>query len=288
MTARFSLRSESMRIHPNRVVVLAALPLLVFTACRRRSEPAPVPAPVPQETVSEPRFRTGEDVIQAMHDRYAGKWYSTLTFKQKTYRLLPTGKWNVQTWWEAMKLPGRLRIDFDPVRAGNGVLYARDSQFVIQNGRPLRGDPAINPLLLLGFDVYAAPVARTTARLRREGFDLTQAYETTFRGEPVIVVGARKGDYDRKQFWIDAERLLFVRMLEPTPRDTTKMQDIRFMNYERREGGWIAPRVEIWTEQKLVFYEEYEDVNVNVDLDDALFVPSRWKTAKHWTTGAAR
>ena len=278
-----------MRIHPYRVVLMAALPLVVLTACRRRNEPPPMPVPVPeQETVREQRFRTGEDVVEAMHDRYVGKWYSTLTFKQKTSRLLPNGKWNVQTWWEAMKLPGRLRIDFDPVRAGNGVLYARDSQFVIQNGRPLRGDPGINPLLLLGFDVYATPAARTAARLRREGFDLTQVHETTFHGDPVIVVGARKGDYNRKQFWIDAERLLFVRMLEPTPRDTSKMQDIRFVNYERRGGGWIAPRVEIWTEGKLVFYEDYEDVNVNADLDDALFIPSRWKTAKHWTTGAAR
>jgi hypothetical protein len=288
MTVRFSLTSEKMRIHSYRVALMATLPLLVFTACRRQPVAEPVPAAVPQETVSEPRFRTGEEVIRAMHDRYVGKWYSTLTFKQKTSRLLPNGKWNVQTWWEAMKLPGRLRIDFDPVRAGNGVLYARDSQFVIQNGRPLRGDPGINPLLLLGFDVYAAPAARTSARLRREGFDLTQVYETTFRDEPVIVVGAQKGDYNRKQFWIDAERLVFVRMLEPTPRDTTKMQDIRFLNYEPRAGGWIAPRVEIWTGGKLVFYEDYEDVNVNVELDDALFVPSRWKTARHWTTGAAR
>jgi hypothetical protein len=278
-----------MRIHPYRAVLLAALSLVVFSACRRGSRPPELPVPVPeQETVRETRFRTGEDVVDAMHDRYVGKWYSTLTFKQKTSRLLPNGKWNVQTWWEAMKLPGRLRIDFDPVRAGNGVLYARDSQFVIQNGRPLRGDPGINPLLLLGFDVYAAPTARTTARLRREGFDLTQVHETTFHGEPVIVVGARKGDYNRKQFWIDAEKLVFVRMLEPTPRDTSKMQDIRFVNYERRGGGWIAPRVEIWTEGKLVFYEDYEDVNVGVDLDDALFIPSRWKTAKHWATGAAR
>ena len=278
-----------MRIHPYRAVLMAALPLVVFSACRRGNQPPPAPVPVPeQETVREARFRTGEDVVDAMHDRYVGKWYSTLTFKQKTSRLLPNGKWNVQTWWEAMKLPGRLRIDFDPVRAGNGVLYARDSQFVIQNGRSLRGDPGINPLLLLGFDVYAAPTARTTARLRREGFDLTQVHETTFHGEPVIVVGARKGDYNRKQFWIDAEKLVFVRMLEPTPRDTSKMQDIRFVNYERRGGGWIAPRVEIWTEGKLVFYEDYEDVNVGVDLDDALFLPSRWKTAKHWTTGATR
>jgi len=163
------------------------------------------------------------------------------------------------------------------------VLYARDSQFVVQNGRPLRGDPGINPLLLLGFDVYTATVAHTTARLRREGFDLSKVHETTFQGKPMIVVGARKGDYNRKQFWIDAERLLFVRMLEPTPRDTTKMQDIRFVNYERRGTAWVSPRVEIWSEGKLVFYEDYEDVRVGVDLDDSLFQPRLWKTARHWT-----
>src|SRR6187455_160340 len=273
-----------MRMPPSRTAALAAVLLLTLLGgCRRRKAPepaAPVPAPAAEQpAAAAPRFRTGEAVIGAMHDRYLGKWYTTLTFKQRTSRLLPTGKWSVQTWWEAMKLPGKLRIDFDPVSAGNGVLYARDSQFVVQNGRALRGDPGINPLLLLGFDVYAAPVASTTARLRREGFDLTRVNETTFQGRPVIVVGARKGDYDRKQFWIDAERLVFVRMLEPTPRDTSKMQDIRFTGYERRGGGWIAPRVEIWTEGKLVFYEDYDDIRVDVPLDDALFVPSRWKTA---------
>jgi hypothetical protein len=277
-----------MRIHAFRAAAMAAALSLAFaSACHRRREPEPAaPAPAPRETTPAPRFSTGADVIGAMHDEYVGKWYNTLTFKQRTSRLLPNGKWSVQTWWEAMKLPGRLRIDFDPVSAGNGVLYARDSQFVVQNGRALRGDPGINPLLLLGFDVYGATVAHTTARLRREGFDLSRVHETTFQGKPMIVVGARKGDFNRKQFWIDAERLLFVRMLEPTPRDTTKMQDIRFVGYERRGGGWIAPRVEIWSEGKLVFYEDYDDIRTDVPLDDALFTPSKWKTVKHWTAAA--
>ena len=100
----------------------------------------------------------------------------------------------------------------------------------------------------------------------------------------MIVVGARRGDFNRKQFWVDAERLLFVRLLEPTPRDSTKMQDIRFVNYERRGTAWVAPRVEIWSEGKLVFYEDYNDVRLNVPLDDALFEPTRWRTAKHWWT----
>ena len=287
--ARFSLITSIMQAFTSRrPVLLAAMPLLVFAACHRNRVSTPAtPAPRPVARATE--HRTGEDVIGAMRERYAGKWYSTMTFTQKTSRLLPSGTWNVQTWYEAMRIPGRLRIDFDPVSAGNGVLYARDSQFVVQNGRPLRGDPGINELLVLGFDVYASPVQRTAARLRREGFDLTRVHETTFQGRPMIVVGAARGDFNRKQFWVDAERLLFVRILEPTVRDSSKMQDIRFVNYERRGTAWVAPRVEIWNEGKLVFFEEYDDIKTDVPLDDALFEPSRWKTAKHWTkTSASR
>jgi len=273
-----------MRIHQSRAALVAALPLLLLVACHRGRAPAGAPPPEPSPPAErESEFLTGQGVVEAMHARYLGKWYTTMTFRQKTSRLLANGKWNVQTWYEAMKLPGKLRIDFDPVSAGNGVLYARDSQFVVQNGRLLRGDPGINPLLLLGFDVYTATVAHTTTRLRREGFDMSTVHETTFQGKPMIVVGAQKGDYNRKQFWIDKERLLFVRMLEPTPRDTSKMQDIRFVNYEPRGAAWVAPRVEIWAEGKLVFYEDYDDIKVNVELDDALFQPKQWKAARHWT-----
>lgn len=258
---------------------VATLCLLALAACRRGG-PAPA-APVPSTPVRV-AYTSGEDVLAAMRARYADKWYSTLTFTQKTSRLVGE-KWNVQTWYEAMSIPGRLRIDFDPVSAGNGVLYVRDSAFAVTNGRSLRGQAAINPLLLLGFDVYANPVARTATLLRREGYDLTKVARDTFQGRPMIVVGAKPaGKVIRKQFWIDAERLYFVRSLEPAPRDSTKAQDVRFVNYRRQGDAWIAPRVEIHTDGKLVFYEDYTDVKVDVTLDEALFDPTKWKTAKHW------
>lgn len=261
---------------------VAVLGLGVLAACRS-SSPSPTREPAP--VVAAPArtgYSTGDDVIAAMHARYAGKWYHTLTFTQKTSRLQADGKWNVQTWYEAMDLPGKLRIDFDPISAGNGVLYVRDSAFTVTNGRALRGIPSINPLLLLGFDVYGNPPARTAALLRKEGFDLTQVRIDTFQRRPMIVVGARKGDLHRKQFWIDAENLVFIRTLEPA-RDSTKVQEVRFLNYERRGDAWIAPRVEIHTDGKLVFYEDYSDMRTDVPLDDALFEPAKWKTAKHWT-----
>ena len=255
--------------------------MVVLAACRT-SSPPPAPAPTPTPIVITPSYKTGDDVIAAMHARYAGKWYSTLTFTQKTSRLQPDGKWNVQTWYEAMHLPGRLRIDFDPISAGNGVLYVRDSAFAVQNGRALRGQRSINPLLLLGFDVYGNPPARTVELLRKEGYNLSLVHADTFQSRSMIVVGASQGDLHRKQFWIDAEHLYFVRQLEPAPRDSTKVQDIRFTNYERRGDAWISPRVEIYADGKLVFHEDYTDMRTGVPLDEALFDPTKWKTAKHW------
>ncbi len=266
---------------PLRAAPTAALLLAVFSACRT---PATVPAPVPAAAPVRTSYATGEDVLSAMRARYDGKWYNTLTFKQKTSRLGADGKWNVQTWYEAMKLPGSLRIDFDPISAANGVIYTRDSVFTVNGGRALRGSPGVNPLLLLGFDVYGNATSRTAALLRKEGFDLTKVHADTFQGRPMIVVGARDGDMRTKQFWIDAERLYFVRTLEPAPRDPTKAQDVRFTNYQRQGDAWISPRVEIHTGGKLVFFEEYSDIRTNVPLSDDLFDPSKWKTAKHWLT----
>ncbi|MDB4885405.1 MAG: hypothetical protein JWN79_843 [Gemmatimonadetes bacterium] len=262
----------------------AALPLIaLFVACR--SGPAPVTTPAGPETVRVPfAYANGEEVVTAMRDRYAGSWYRTLTFRQKTSQLSAKGTWSVQTWYETMRLPGRLRIDFDPLKAGNGVLYARDSQFVMTNGRVSRADPGINDLQLLGFDVYANPTARTTALLRRQGIDLARVHMDSFEGRPMIVVGALAGDLRRKQFWVDAERLYFVRLLSPAPRDTSKLQDIRFVNYERRGDAWLAPRVEIYNDGKLVFYEDYLDVSFDPVIDDALFEPTKWRSAKHWVT----
>ncbi|MEO8336430.1 MAG: hypothetical protein ABI664_15730 [bacterium] len=265
-----------------RAAPTAALLLAALSGCSRT--PAAAPAPTPTTAPARATYATGADVLATMRAQYDGKWYNTLTFKQKTSRLTADGKWNVQTWYEAMKIPGSLRIDFDPISAANGVIYTRDSVFTVNGGRALRGVPGLNPLLLLGFDVYGNAPARTAALLRKEGFDLSKVHADTFQGRPMIVVGARAGDMKSKQFWVDAERLYFVRTLEPAPRDATKVQDVRFVNYRREGDAWISPRVEIHTDGKLVFFEDYSDIRTNVVLDDALFDPSKWKTTKHWVT----
>src|SRR6185295_7859879 len=119
-----------------------------------------------------PAPKTGEELIKAMHDRYAGKWYSTLTFTQKT--TYPDG--HIETWYEAAKLPGTLRIDVAPLDSGKAIIFRRDSIYIVKDGKAAPGRAFVHPLLVLGFDVYVDPAPTTIAKLRGLRFDLTKVH----------------------------------------------------------------------------------------------------------------
>jgi len=223
----------------------------------------------------------GDDVLRAMHDRYARSWYKTLTFIQKSTTYNADGTSKAETWYEAALLPGKLRIDIGPPRDGNGYLMVDGTATIFREGRITATRPLVNMLLVLGFDVYRQPPETTAQVARTEGIDLTKFHEDTWEGKPVYVVGAEKGDLQSKQFWIEKDRLLFVRIFEPTQADPKKMQDIRFADYRELDGGWVAARVEVHVDDKMVFSEEYSDIQANVELDPALFDPKQYTTT-HW------
>lgn len=231
-------------------------------------------------------IRGADQLVAAMHARYAGKWYRNLTFVQISTYLRPDGTTSRrETWYEAMELPGRLRIDLGEPSRGNGVLYRGDSVYQVQGGRITQRTTGRNLLMILGFDVYAQPAAQTLAQLRAEKVNVGIMHRTTFQGRDVFVVGAPPGDSTTNQFWVDAERLLFVRLIQTNPQNR-RTQDIRFDKYVQHGGGWVAERVEFLAAGRRVFLEEYQNVQVNVPLDPALFIPERWSTAPHWYTPA--
>lgn len=268
---------------PRRFVV-GLLVLGAASACRRQ-EPAPAPTPVPSRRPAAPpaapprsALTTSAALVRAMRDRYDGKWYRTLTFVQKTTIRLPSGGQVVQTWHEALQVPGRLRIETDRA-SKTGTLFARDSVYAFNSGKLVRADTGLNDLLVLGFDVYAMTPERAERVLRRLGFDLSRMHEDTWQGTPVYVVGAARGDTVSKQFWIERDRLLFVRMLQRTRRGYS---DTRFGQYVAAGNGWLATRVEQFTNGRRSLLEEYSDVRVNVDLPASVFDPGQWTTAPRW------
>jgi hypothetical protein len=100
-------------------------------------------APAPLLAVDPPK--DGAELIGLMRERYAGKWYHTLTFVQKT--TLGDGK--VETWYEAAELPGKLRIDIAPLEGKNTLLFRNDSIYDFKNGKLVKADPMIHPLMVL-------------------------------------------------------------------------------------------------------------------------------------------
>jgi len=226
-------------------------------------------------------IRTGGEVLRAMHDRYAKSWYETLTFTQKSTTYAPDGTSKVETWHEAVAVPGKLRIDIGIPAEGNGYLMADGTLTIFKGNKEAGTRPLINMLLVLGFDVYRQSPEATMKITQGEGYDLTKFHEETWEGQPVYVVGAEKGDLKSKQFWVDKNRLLFVRLFEPTQADPNKFQDIRFEDYREMAGGWVAARVEVYVDEKKVFSEEYSDIQCNAKLDAGLFDPKQFGST-HW------
>jgi hypothetical protein len=261
--------SPAARIMPPKSRLLAVAVILASTAC------ATVP---PSQVVVAPQ--TGEAVLSAMHDRYAGKWFKTLTFQQATTVTKPDGTKTVTTWYEAVRAPRLLRIDVGEPSAGNGMLYMPDSVIVVRGGKVVRALANGNPFLPFVVGVYTQPLATTLSQLQPWKFDLTKVSSGMFEGHPVYIVGADPGNETIPQFWVDRDKLVLDRMIVPL--SPTAMYDIRLLNYLKLGESWVATRIVMMQDGKEVQTEDYTDARVDQPLAADLFDPTKWTTAQHW------
>ena len=232
-------------------------------------------------TTTYAKISNTNELIAAMQKKYGKSWYKTATFVQETTNFQPDGTSKVETWYEAMSVPGSLRIDFTPTAGGNGLLFTDGKIFVFKNGKVDASRAFDHPLLILGFDIYRTPASEVAAKLQAMKFDLSQFREDTWQGRPAYVVGAKAGDLHSPQFWIDQQNLYFVRMLRPAGKDGTQTQETQFNKYQKLGGGWMAPEVIFMVDGKVVTTEKYSDIRGDVKLDPKLFDPQFFNTV-HW------
>jgi hypothetical protein len=215
-----------------------------------------------------PTISDGRQLLRAMHDRYGGKWYHTVAFVQDNTLYNTDGSVQGHSKWDHhFSLPGMLRIDFEPLSAGNGVLLRNDSQYVFQAGKLQSASPRLFSLLLLAFDVYLLPADTTIARIGRLQFDLSKLKTDKWQGRAAYVAGDEK-----RQFWVDRENLYTVRVIEPA--DSVHSRDVQFNKYRRLGDGWIGPEVMMYLDGKPQRLEEYQDPKAGVAVDPRLFDPS--------------
>src|SRR5688572_31497247 len=125
--------------------------ILVFlaAACRPAvvEPPSPIPAPVGVEIPTA--ITTSRNLIREMHDRYAGKWYKTLTFQQTNTFYTSAGKEQRSEWMQRLSVPGRLRIDFLPLSTKSGLLIQNNRVITFDNGRRVDSRRSIQPVLTM-------------------------------------------------------------------------------------------------------------------------------------------
>lgn len=210
---------------------------------------------------------TGADVIRAMHDRYAGKWYENLALVQTvTYHDVESGAPDsFRVWYESIQLPGTVRSDIAPLDAGNTQLYADETWTVFEADTVVRSFPGPHPILLLGFDVYVQPVDETLARIERFGVELSQVRTDEWQGHQAYVVGD-----ESRQFWVDVENLLLVRLVLKRP-NTGAEREVRLEAYEPLGGGWIATELVFMLDGAVDLYERYDYWTIDVKFDPNIF-----------------
>lgn len=222
--------------------------------------------------------RSGDDLIAAMYKKYAGKWYKTLTFVQKTITHKPDGTSSSETWYEALTVPGKLRIDFDPADKGSGLLVADGKLTQFREGKAGPTRPFVHPLLVLGFDVYGQSPETTIAQVKGLGIDMSVIHEENWQGKTVYVVGAKQGDLNTPQFWVTKKDMLFVRLIQLGGREKKTVSETQFNKYVKAKGGWVAAEVKFFTDGKLVTSEEYSDIQAGISLNADLWDPEKWMT----------
>ncbi len=229
--------------------------------------------------------KTGAEVFQRMHDAYAGKWYRSLTFVQKTTQRRKDGSDTVSTWYESLRQDGRttqLRIDVGDPAAGNGVLYTADSVWRVRAGKPAGASGGGNEFLPLIEGVYFNPVEQTIAELASTKTDMSRVTEGHYQNRRVWIIGtSAAADTTSPQIWIDAERNVAVRaILSPAP--TMPVLDIHLDGYEPIGSAWLATRITMTQGGVPRQTEEYRGWKVNMDLPPGLFDVATWTTAPHW------
>jgi len=94
-------------------------------------------------------------------------------------------------------------------------------------------------------------------------------------------VGAAAGDTTSAQFWVDVDRLVVVRMIVVIAPGRPPL-DVRLAGYVKTGGGWLATKIEMWTNGARRQGEDYSDWKTGVALPDYLFEAGRWNAATHW------
>ena len=241
----------------------------------------PTPDPTPASAKPAPatgKIASASALITAMHDRYDGKYFKTMTFLQENTAYTTTGEEQKSQWFVHVQAPGKLRIAFLPVTQKSGLVQVGERVASFDNGIRVDFRPSVNPLLLLAVDAYSGPTATILKGLDSLGVDTGIIRSEEWEGRPVYVVGAKAGDSTSSQAWIDAEHLRLVRFIQRAGRGArTIISDIRVRNYREIDGFQVPTEFLTLRNGRPVWREQRMNIRINTELPPDVFNQALWR-----------
>lgn len=210
-------------------------------------------------------------LLQKMYARYHGKWHTNLSFNQTTERYKNDSLIKSQTWFEHILYPDKLRIDFDSLKSGNGVIFRNDSTYVISKNKLTRSVKNENELIFFLGGMYFVPFDQVLSHFKDLHYDLSKFHEDTWQGKPVYVIGSDKADEKVNQLWIDKEKLVAVRFIKY---DGVTKEEGTFDNQVKLKNAWSETLCKFYVNDHILQVEKYHDVVAGGPIDKSMFEPS--------------
>ncbi len=222
-------------------------------------------------------IKDGNRLIHAIYNKHKDVASKYITFDQKTIFYDTLGKVTKdEYWYEAISRPGKLHFRFGDFSTGNGFMY-NDGHLYFMKDHVISNEKVdkFNEWTVLCHDVYVQPPEKTIDIVKNKfNINLNLIHEETWENRAIYVVGAKAGDLNSEQFWVDKERLYMVRNI--SLRDDGRLADIRYVNYKKYGNEWIEGGLIVLYDGKLYLEEFYENTKTHVNLDKALFKPENF------------
>lgn len=213
------------------------------------------------------QFQNGEELLRAMHKKYANNYCQTVVFDQKTTRFDSTGAIiDTSYWYEWIQYPDKFRIDFGKKHGGNCVIFKNDSAFNYRKNKLVRKGRDENDLLLLLGGMYYRPFDSVVARLERLGYDLDKVTQVNVNKNIFYIVGSAD---NTQQVWVDKKDLKVVKI--KTRLSEKDILQISFDGFKKTCKGFTETKVSAYKNDKLEQKEEYLNLKTGIAIPDSIF-----------------
>ncbi|MBA3889418.1 MAG: hypothetical protein H0X64_02710 [Gemmatimonadaceae bacterium] len=246
-----------------RTPVLGVLLVALTAACQGAPQAGAGPAP------ARDAIRSAADIMTRVAAAYPAA-PRTAAFTQANTVALSSGD-ILQRQRVLVRAPDAMRIDNLPLSGGSGAIYIDGRAISYASGRRAAAANERNPLMLLGFSVFAQPAAASVASLSALGVRTSVIREETFDGAPVWVIGAAPGDSTSNQVWIDSRRWIPLRIIQSVRSGTrTLVSDTRFSGHAAPAP--TVPRViDVYRDGRRALRGTIDDLRVGVTVPGAAF-----------------